>query len=1127
MFAIRDEFGRAGAAWLVLLLFAGLPGIGRQTARAQVSTAAVNGTVRDASHSVIAGATVILRNTATGVERRTQSNQVGNYVFVNIPPGPYTLGAEKDGFQRVSVEQFILEVNQTATFDLTLQVGQVQQSLTVQAVATELQASSAELGAVVEKQQVADLPLNGRNFSQLLRLVPGASPISVAQNAAGGFGNSPVGSITYPSFNGQSNRSNFFLTDGINNSETFLSGYAVPPIIDAIQEFKVQSHNDQAEFGMATGGVVNVVTRSGTNEFHGAAWEFLRNDALDARNFFRPSVTPLRQNMFGGTLGGPVFRNRTFFFVGYQGFRQSTPANLLYRVPTEANLRGDFSDWPQQIYDPWATREDPNRPGALIRAPFSGNQIPASRFDRGFLAYVRATVPEPIQTGVADRNQLDLTPRRQSQEEYTARVDHNFRQNDFFWARFSAQRFSQVGSGGRQGMVSILEYRPLNVGASWVHTFGAAGVLQVQFGRSVNDRENAAAFASGSANLLKETGFDQDFCCGFRGGGAGLVPSLIVAQFFSGGEARGFQRQSDNYQYKANYSWVRGNHQLRWGGEFNHMKYNIVLNDASVTFDSVGTADPQDAGRTGSPLASFLLNVPLSADRRDFFKTTRFGGILGFYVQDSWKLTQRLTVNLGIRYDRTMIPPIGGRKHRTIYMGDMDLLRGVYVLQAQPEPCAVAGTAPCIPDPNGKLPEHVIVDPREKLLHDWTDNWQPRIGLAYRLRAKTVIRSSFGVFFDSWAGIMQTSQNLGHTWPDVGRRLSGNLNIPTISGLLPTVSGKDPFPQALRPNPTPFEDGAFFVDPFFKNAYSLQWNLGVQHQLTPDTLLGLDYVGSGNRRLSLGGFYNVATTPGPGDPRLRRPFPYLMSTNFDRSWGRANYHALQFQLRKRFSRGLSYNVAYTWSKSISVGCDGFFGVEGCAVQDPYHFNRERSVSSTDLPHILNVNWLWELPIGKGRFLHTGNRAADYVIGSWQLNGIATIHSGQPFTVNMAGDIANTGNQSGYMRPNLLRDPKLSGRTVDRWFDTGAFAAPAPFTFGNTGRNILRGPGTVNFDLSVFRNFPLPYREGMDLEFRAEAFNAFNTTHFALPVSNLSNVNFSRVLNAGGERQLQLGIKLNF
>ncbi|MEO7143483.1 MAG: carboxypeptidase regulatory-like domain-containing protein, partial [Bryobacteraceae bacterium] len=636
---------------------------------AQLSTASVKGDARDSSGSAIPGAGIVLKNTATGVQRTTSSNGSGNYVFLSLPPGTYTLEATHTGFQALHLEPFPLEVNQTATFNLTLQVGQVQQSVDVRAAGEAIQASTAELGTVVAQKQVVDLPLNGRNFTQLLTLAPGASPANVSQNNGGGFGSYAVGVVAYPSFNGQSNRSNLFLLDGVIDTSPDTSTYAVAPIVDAIEEFKVQSHNDEAEFGTVTGGVVNVVTKSGTNQFHGSAWEFLRNDAFDARNFFRPTVTPLRQNMYGGAIGGPVIHNKTFFFLGYQGYRQASPANSLYRVPTAANLTGDFSDWPQQIYDPLSTTV--NSAGQLTRTPFVGNRIPASRLDAGYLAFLRDTTPAPISTGVANFNQINLTPTTAAQEEYTARVDHTFGNRDFAWARVSGEHFDQEGSGGRDGLLSSAVWAPLNIGASWVHTFSPSSILQVQFGRAFDQKQSSTRFAAGTNKIIQDTGFNADFCCSYRPG-LSLVPNIAVNQYFSGGESAETATYGNVWQYKANYSLIRGRHEFKFGGEWDEISFQDVLDDLNVTFDAIGTADPQNQGKTGSPLASFLLDVPLNAARRDFYKTTRPGGILGLYGQDSWKVSEKLTVNLGLRNDATFIPPLGNTAKRSIYMGDLD-----------------------------------------------------------------------------------------------------------------------------------------------------------------------------------------------------------------------------------------------------------------------------------------------------------------------------------------------------------------------------------------------------------------------------------------------------------------------
>jgi hypothetical protein len=408
------------------------------------------------------------------------------------------------------------------------------------------------------------------------------------------------------------------------------------------------------------------------------------------------------------------------------------------------------------------------------------------------------------------------------------------------------------------------------------------------------------------------------------------------------------------------------------------------------------------------------------------------------------------------------------------------------------------------------------------LQHNYGANWQPRLGLAYKLTEKTALRGGFGVFYDNFSAVLQAAQNLGHTWPDVGRRISSNFNVPTAQQPTPSITGVNPFPSAALPNPTPFNDGAVFNDPYLKNAYSLQWNLGVERAVGANSVMSVNYVGSGSRRLDLGGFYNVALTAGPGNSAARRPFPYITPTTFDRTWGRSNYNALQAQYRRRFSHGLTLLTNYTWSKSIDIGCDGFFNAEGCSIQDPYHFNNERSVMGTDLPHIFNCSWTWDVP------LRSSIHAVNVLAAGWQLNGIASFFSGPPYSVNLNGDVANTGNATGYMRPNVVGDPNLSNPTTARWFNTGAFAAPPAFTFGNAGRNILRSQGARNFDLSVFRSFPLRLREGMRLEFRGEAFNAFNTPRYAAPVANLSNSNFGQVLaTANSERQFQFGAKIVF
>ena len=368
--------------------------------------------------------------------------------------------------------------------------------------------------------------------------------------------------------------------------------------------------------------------------------------------------------------------------------------------------------------------------------PFAGNLIPASRLNAGWLAFMRDTVPAPISTGVANFNQLDLTPTDASQHEYSARVDHTFSSRDFAWARVSGQHYDLEGSGGRQGLTSSTIYTPLNIGASWVHTFSPTSVLQVQFGRAFDQKQSSTRFAAGTAKINQDTGFNTDFCCVYRSG-LSFVPNVAVAQFFSGGESAETATYGNVWQYKANHSLIRGSHEIKFGGEWDNIGFQDVLNDLNVGFDTPQNGRSAEPGQDGQSAGQHAARRAASAGGGAISSRPRGpGGILGFYVQDSWKATRRLTVNFGVRDDNTFIPPLGNTKQRSIYMGDINLLNGTYLLQAQPGSCATLGSAPCIPTPDGSLPAHVVLSPNQKILNNWLNNWQPRVGLAYRASDK-------------------------------------------------------------------------------------------------------------------------------------------------------------------------------------------------------------------------------------------------------------------------------------------------------------------------------------------------------------------------------------------------------
>jgi hypothetical protein len=589
------------------------------------------------------------------------------------------------------------------------------------------------------------------------------------------------------------------------------------------------------------------------------------------------------------------------------------------------------------------------------------------------------------------------------------------------------------------------------------------------------------------------------------------------------------------HQYQANVSKIVGKHTFKWGGEYSASTFESIYRNANSDFAAQQTGNPSNSKEPGSALASFLLNVPDAAGRRNVHETTRPGGVMSFFFQDSWKFTPKLTINYGLRYDRSFLPPYGTDQtigqNGGIETGAIDFNSGNYVIQKLPPSCDERQHSPCIPG-DGTLPAHVVVDPRGKIYHDTTKNFGPRIGLAYRLGQKTAIRASFGVFWENWAAVTQSAQNYEGAWPDVGQKLANNLNRPTTSQPTPTIFGQNPFQGAgagLFPAPTPFEQVQWFMDPYARNPYSMQWNFGVQHQFNDATVMSVNYVGSGSRRLNVGGYYNVALEPGPGDPRQRSLFPYIAPTFYDRSIGKGSYQALQFHFERRYAQGLAYQVAYTWSKSIDIGSSGWYGVEGQSVTDPYHLDRDRGPSGFDLTQVLTINTVYDIPVGKGKKFSTKNGVVDYILGNCQINNIFLARSGAPYQVYVSGDVANTGNigWAQYERANLVGDPYLDHPTRDQAINKSAFAIPAQYTFGNLGRNRLRSPGFWNLDTSLFRAFPI--KERMRFEFRAEAFNIFNTVIYGQPVNDMADTaNFGKVLStANASRQLQLGAKIIF
>ncbi|MGH9402231.1 MAG: TonB-dependent receptor [Terriglobia bacterium] len=663
---------------------------------AQVSTASINGVVRDASGAVIPGAALVLHNLSTGVNFNTSTNNVGEYVLLNIPPGRYALRVSNVGFQASERGNLTLTVNQASTLDFTLRVGSSTQSVNVQGAATILQTSTAELGTVVGAREVSNLQLNGRNFTQLLQLTPGASPVDVAQT----FGFRAVGQYVIPAVNGSRNRSNLFLVNGINDEGSINTTYAVPPILDDIQEFKVDSHNDLVQFGGVTGGVVNVVTKSGTNHLHGVGWEYLRDSAFDARDPFFPNVQALRQNQFGANVGGPVLlphyngRNRTFFFGSYEGFRNHAPSQTLALVPTAAELQGDLSDLGVPIYNPFSTRPDPNKLGQYLRDPFSGGVIPQNLLDPTMVKFAQSAYPAPSATGIAGANFSATSPLVTDQNEYSVRVEEQLGTSNSFWFRYSnisqpTTSFNPIGQGS-----STTNYLAHTMGVNWTHTFGPSAVMQAQFGRVYATVNSLGSVAGVPASLTGN--FASTFACQFSGSRSCLLPGITLVGFTGiPGESVSDQGDSDIWSGQANFSKLRGRHLFNLG--FNLATNNIgetIVNN-SVGFSPFQTANLASPGNTGSAIASLLLGIPDTSGKRNASGTEHGGWVDGFYFGDQWRATDRLTVNMGIRWDFTLIPQWGQAPNRTNQAGTLNLNNGTYILQVPVPSCSQAGEAPC------------------------------------------------------------------------------------------------------------------------------------------------------------------------------------------------------------------------------------------------------------------------------------------------------------------------------------------------------------------------------------------------------------------------------------------------
>ncbi|HXW92616.1 MAG TPA: TonB-dependent receptor [Terriglobales bacterium] len=1145
----RISLSRRILPWFLLALTTAMIATQVAAGQATTATATLHGTVRDPSGAVVAGATITVANVETGAKWETQSNSTGNYSLVSIAPGKYTAQVAKVGFITEKLEAVVLEVNQTATINFNLRVGSTNTIVNVSTAGLEIESSTAELGNVITTSEVNALPLNGRNFTELLLLAPGVSPANQSQNAGfGGIGN-PLGTVVLPAVNGQTNRSNMFLLDGVNNYGSIRDTYGVQPTLDDIQEFKVQSHNDEAEFGQVLGGIVNLVTKSGTNQYHGDAWEFLRNDAFDAANYFNPVKIPLKQNQFGGAVGGPVIlpryngRNKTFLYFSYEGFRSHSSANNLFLTPTAAQLNGDFSNLESQgvqLFNPYSSVPDAATATGYFRQPFmcdsTGNalaanamgiqangtacdKLPSSLLNSTMVYYAKTLFPAPINTGNPSFNGRDTTPSIVRQDQISVRGDEQIGEKDRIFARYTAAWQPDSVTGGFPGLLAVTQSNNYNIAASWTHTFGPSSLWQFTFGRVSAQFNGIPAFTNAPANFLQQSGFAPAFYNHLNLGP--LIPSIFVTGYLGGSTYVGKLHYSNVWEYRGDISKTSGRHTFRMGGSLATDGWTQPFYGSQNNFDPPQTADGN--GNGGDALASMMLGVPSYAEVDNVYSLLHGGKIIGGYFQDQWRVNDRLTLNLGLRYDVTINPRQGEASNGSNITGNFDFNNGTYVLQDPAPACSATQGAPCIP--GGVLPAHVVIAKSGKVVTDNYDNVQPRIGFAYRLTTRTVMRGGYGRFFDNWAGVTQNQSNYTQSWPNVSFVAApNNLNIGPATAFAndPLHLGNGP----IQPPSTPFSplNVNYYTNPNLKAAYADQWNFGFQREMAANVTATINYVGSHDSRLPDVLTANAAPTPEPGNPQLRAPYPYILPMPYYQNLAVSSYNALQLSSQIRSRGGLSSTLAYTWSKALNNGCDGYFSI--CDIQDPYNVSRDRGPATFDSTNIFAASFMYQLPFGAGKRFSSGSAWVNHIIGNWQINGIATLSSGLRYDVQTYNpSISNTNNLYGSERANLVGDPYLNVTRTNP-INVQAFAIPAPFTFGDMGRNSLVSDWNKDLDVSFFRAFPIS--ESKRFEFRAEAFNVTNTPVFAIPDNGISDPTFGVVSStANTARELQLALKFYF
>jgi hypothetical protein len=1106
-----SKYWTAGTAYFLALCLAAGVSIG--VLHGQGLNGTIVGTVTDQAGANVPSATITLSNDATGFRRTAVSNDSGQYVAYSIPTGIYTLTVAQPGFETLVRSGVEVTAAATVTVDLKLSLGDVKQTLEVNAAAPLVQDQSATVSSLITNRQILEMPLNGRTFTSLVLLSPGAYT-----GSANNLTTSPYAmrGSTNISVNGSSPQNNSYVIDGIFNRNLWLSTLIMVPTVDSIQEFRVLTSNYSAEYGAAAGSITVVQTKSGTNDYHGSAYEFLRNDKLDANTFFnnrqgiaRPGF---RRNEFGATTGGPIRKDKTFFFADYQGIRLRQPQTITSTVPTVA-LRnmvntGDFSGLGVPIYDPLSRQAGPN--GAVVRNQFAGNRIPIGRLDP---AAVRLINLLPLPTSSRATQNFVYNPTlSQDTDQFDVRIDQNLGTGDHLFGKYSFDNSTLVSPGllpspANPG-VSIEPYvsadgvatasnvplRNQSGTLNYTHVFSPTTVNEARFGVvRWNQQINPLGNAFNTASELGIPGININ-------DHSGGLPAFTVTGFQVIGDNSTFPEtsRSTSFQYEDVLTMTRGSHTLKFGAFFIRHRFNVFSafpTRGQYTFNGqftrqIGSASSQTA------LADFALGATSGVTRNILTGPVgmRFWNSSEF-VDDTWRVNDRLTWNFGLRYE-LLAPPY------EVYdrWSNFNVITGQLLLAGK--------------NGNGR-----------RLRNLDTNNFAPRTGITYALTSdrKTIFRSGFGIsYVEAGQGGGQLYKNPPYYFSQVIATDQNGAPPLLISDGLPVPVPPDPNnTQALSsgsPNAWDFN---------LQSTRVMQWSAGIEREITSSLLLDVAYVGTRTAGLVSNYNYNQSF-PGPGAQAQRRPLysinPNVTDVTYRSNYAAAKYHALQVKVEKRYSAGLTGTVAYTYSKYMSDGGNINGGGNG-PPQNARCFACEWGPMPEDHRHILVVNHVYELPFGpRRRYLTSG--WLSQIAGNWNVSGIWTVATGDHFTPTLGTAVSNSAGGGGD-RPNRIADGNLPAdrRSIDRWFDVAAFAPAAQYTFGNAGRGILEGPGNFNVDLGIHRDFPI--RERFRVTYRWEMFNAFNRANFNDPNAVTSSGQAGQISSTAPARTMQMALKFVF